>query len=73
MHFHYGIFADKVCCSNDHSKSLLVLARHKGSYMSSHVLLTLLNEFGKKCEVCRAFYRFFTASLINSIMQEHKC
>ena len=36
--------------------------------MSAHVLLNLLNELGKeiKCEVCRA-------SLISSIMQEHKC
>ena len=37
--------------------------------MSSHVLLILLNEFGKeiKCEVSRAFYLFFATSLINSI------
>ena len=28
--------------------------------MSAHVLLNILNEFGKaiKCEVCRAFYIF---------------
>ena len=36
--------------------------RHnRGSYMSAHVLLNLLNEVGKKeikCEACRAFYLF---------------
>ena len=26
-----------------------------------------------KCEACRAFYLFFAASLINSIIQEHEC
>ena len=43
--------------------------------MSAHVLLNLLNELGKrdKCEACQAFYLFFTTSLINSIIQEHKC
>ena len=48
--------------------------------MSAHVLLNLLNELGKrdkmreiKCEACRAFYLFFATSLINSIIQEHKC
>ena len=43
--------------------------------MSAHVLLNLLNELGKeiKCETCRAFYLFFTTSLINSIIQEHEC
>ena len=40
--------------------------------MSAHVLLKLLNEFGKKrikCEVCQAFYSFFATSFINSIIQ----
>ena len=43
--------------------------------MSAHVLLNLLNELRKrdKCEACRAFYLFFTTSLINSIIQEHEC
>ena len=26
-----------------------------------------------KCKACRAFYLFFATSLINSIIQEHKC
>ena len=40
-----------------------------------HVLLNLLNELGNeiKCDACRAFYRFFAKSLINYIIQEHKC
>ena len=48
---------------------------YRGSYMSAHVLLNLLNELGKKikCEACQAFYLFFATSLINSIIQEHEC
>ena len=47
---------------------------HRGSYMSAHVLLNLLNEFRKviKCEAGRAFYRFFATSFINSIIQGHE-
>ena len=44
--------------------------------MSAHVLLNLLiTNSGKeiKCDACRAFYLFFEASLINSIIQEHEC
>ena len=43
--------------------------------MSAHVLLHLLNELEKeiKCEACGAFYLFFATSLINSLIQEHKC
>ena len=43
--------------------------------MSAHVLLNLLTSCGKeiKCEVYRAFYHFFTTSLINSIIQENEC
>ena len=55
--------------------------------MSTHVLLNLLNELGKRDkmrglpsilslfrnEACRAFYLFFATSLINSIIQEHEC
>ena len=48
-------------------------SRYKGSYISVHVILNLLNELGKsiKCEACRAFYLFSATSLINLIMQEH--
>ena len=37
---------------------------HRGSYMSAHVLLNLLNELGQeiKWEACRAFYIFFATS-----------
>ena len=43
--------------------------------MSAHVLFNLLSELGKniKCEAYRAFYLFFTTSLINSIKQDHEC
>ena len=49
--------------------------RNRGSYMSAHVLLNLLNELGKeiKCEACRAFYLFFRNEFNNSIIQEHRC
>ena len=43
--------------------------------MSGHVLLNLLNEFGKryKSEACRAFDLFSLNCLINSIIQEQEC
>ena len=48
---------------------------NRGSYMSAHVLLNLLNELRKeiKCEAYQTFYLFFATSLINSIIQEHEC
>ena len=36
--------------------SIYTYLLHRGSYMSAHVLLNLLNELGKKkikCEACR--------------------
>ena len=55
-------------------------AIHRGSYMSAHVLLNLLNKLGKRDKMqglpsilCRrAFYLFFATSLINSIILEHE-
>ena len=43
--------------------------------MSAHVLMNLLKKLGKrdKGEAFRAFYLFFSISLINSIIQEHEC
>ena len=40
--------------------------RHRGSNMSAHVLLNLLNKLEKeiKCEACRTFYLFFATSLM---------
>ena len=43
------------------------LSIYKGSYMSAHVLLNLLNELGgkkKDARLCRASYRFFPTSLM---------
>ena len=43
--------------------------------MSAHVLLNLLNEFGKR-DIMRglpSILSLFTSSLINSIIQEHEC
>ena len=56
-------------------KRMAFIKIYRGSYMSAHVLLNLLNELGKeiKCEACRAFYLFFATNLINSIIQEHEC
>ena len=43
---------------------------NRGSNIIAHVLLNLLNELGKRdlMRSCRAFYRFFATSLINSII-----
>ena len=47
----------------------------RGSYIGDHVLLNLLNELGKrdKMQGLQSIYLFFATSLINSIIQEHKC
>ena len=47
---------------------------NKGSYMSAHVLLNLLNELGKsdKMRGVPSIYHVFAMSLINSIIQEHE-
>ena len=43
--------------------------------MSAHVLLNVLNELGKRDKMrgLSSIYLFFAISLINSIIQEHKC
>ena len=54
----------------------LVCALYRGSYMSAHVLLNLLNKLGKRDKMRglpSIFFSFFRTSLINSIIQEHEC
>ena len=48
---------------------------NRGSYMSAHVLLNLLNEMGKKirCEAVLSILSVSPISLVNSIIQEHEC
>ena len=48
---------------------------YRGSYMSAHVLLILLNESRKRNKMrgLPSIYFFFATSLINSIIQEHEC
>ena len=43
--------------------------------MSAHVLLNLLNEFGKRDKMrgLPSILSLFSTSLINSIIQEHEC
>ena len=48
-------------------RCVLTCALNRGSYMSAHVLLNLLNELGKRDKM-RGL-----PSLINSIIQEHEC
>ena len=48
--------------------------RYRGSYMSAHVLLNLLNELGKSDKMpSLPSISLFAKSLINSIIQEHEC
>ena len=51
------------------------LGKHRGSYMSAHVLLNLLNELGKRDKMrgLPSILSLFATSLINSIIQEHEC
>ena len=43
--------------------------------MNAHVLLNLLNEFGKRDKMrgLPSILSLFATSLINSILQEHEC
>ena len=48
---------------------------HRGSSMSAHVLLNLLNELKKvkKMRALPSILYFFATCLINLKVQEHKC
>ena len=48
---------------------------YRGSYMSVHVLLNLLNELRKRDKMpgLPSILSLFATSLINSIIQEHEC
>ena len=48
---------------------------NKGSYMSDHVLLNLLNELREsdKMQGLQSNLSLFTTSLINSTKHEHEC
>ena len=56
-----------------HECTLYTEIINRGSYMSAHVLLNLLNELGKRDKMRGLQYLFFATSLINSIIQEHEC
>ena len=69
----YTVFSQN---SNLEKKVLLSICLHRGSYMSAHVLLNLLNKLRKRDKmqgllIILSF--FFATSLINSKMQEHEC
>ena len=78
------MYGSVICkCDNSSSNSLVSTIIYvyfnnfidRGPYMSTYVLLNLLNELEKeiKCEECLAFYLFFATSLIKSIIREHEC
>ena len=48
---------------------------YRGSNMSAHVFLNLLNELGKRDKMrgLLSILSLFATSLINSIIQEHEC
>ena len=48
---------------------------YRGSYMSAHVLLNLLNELGGKirCEALPSILSVSPNEFNNSIIQEHEC
>ena len=52
----------------------MTLRLHRGSYMSAHVLLNLLNELWKrdKTQGLLSILPLFATSLINLIIQEHE-
>ena len=49
------------------------ILNNRGSYISAHVLLNLLNELRKRSvRLCQAFYHFSATCSINSIIQKHE-
>ena len=54
------------------AEKLAVSDIHRGSYMSAHVLLNLLNELGNRDKM-QGLPSIFATSLINSIIQQHEC
>ena len=64
-----------LCNLSDSRGHLLAHFLYRGSYMSAHALLNLLNKLGKsdKMRGLPSLYLFFATSLINSIIQEHEC
>ena len=70
-----ALYNDLLESTSEFQRSLTFLLGtkiYRGSYMSTHVLLNLLNELGKrdKMRSLTAFYLFFATNLINSIIQE---
>ena len=56
-------------------KKIYTCNTYRGSNMSAHVLLNLLNGLGKidKMRGLPSILSLFATSLINSIIQEHEC
>ena len=52
-----------------------IASTHRGSYMSAHVLLNLLNKLRKRDKMrgLSSILLLFTMILINSIIQGHEC
>ena len=60
----------------DYCDIVASLMIYRGSYMSAHVLLNLLNELRKRDKMqglSSFFYIFIATSLINSIIRDHEC
>ena len=67
---------EKTMLDSNQSALLERLGRiHRGSYMSAHVLLDLLNELGKsdKMQGLQSILSLFRKSLINSRIHEYEC
>ena len=73
------IWIQNVCKGDQQVTKLLPAAKelNRGSYMKSLNLLLKSNKMLGKLLIYRSasftFYRFFAMSLINLIIQEHKC
>ena len=67
--------AEPTSCKLGLNYRILSVKIYRGSYMSAHVLLNLLNELGKRGKMrgLLSILSLFHNSLINSIRQEHGC
>ena len=64
-----------LCIGPDRQTFSKIYCEYRGSYMSAHVLLNLLNKLGKsdKMQGLPSILSLFCNKLINSIIHEHEC
>ena len=53
--------------------TIIFLIEDLTGVLNYYLVIKQVEEKRLNARLCRAFYRFFATSLINSLIQEHKC